>query len=163
MNQLNSLESLKASLFNMQKVIAVIDDDRQILQALGAWLHMMGGRGSFHSTAEGLLDALVRQTDGLHVRIDVSSRNTYPLAGAIIDLNLPDINGVKLIHKLHQLQPGLPLVLITAMREDESSLYGELPSGVTRVIKPFDLDVLELAIFGHRSEEEVCDLLEDVY
>ena len=140
---------------NNQQVVVVIDDDLQISQALGTWFHIMGVRGSFHSTAEGFLDTLVRDAQGLHVRMDASSRNSYGLAGVIVDLNLPGINGVKLIQKLHQLQANLPLVLITALREEERARYGDLPPGVVCVKKPFDLDTLEQALFGHSTEQGI--------
>ena len=133
-----------------QPIIAVVDDDRQITQALGTWLQMLGMAGSFHASAESLCEALVYGVDKLQLHTENDSRTGYELAGAIIDLDLPGLDGIQLIQKLHQWQASLRLVLITAISQEKRRAYGELPPGVVCLEKPFDLDTLEQACFGHR-------------
>lgn len=138
-------------------VIAVVDDDVHISHALGEWLNLIGIRGSFHTVAENLLTALESHNDYLQINLDISHQHRYRLIGVIIDINLPDMTGIQLSQKLRHLQADLPIVLISALREEERSRYGELPANVACMKKPFDLDTLEAALFDQMSKSTAGD------
>ncbi|WP_295406651.1 hypothetical protein [uncultured Thiocystis sp.] len=71
----------------------------------------------------------------------------YPLAGAVLNLNLPGLSGATLAHELRRLAPTLPLVIVTGRSETDWTRYGAPPPGTRRLKKPFDLDALEDALF----------------
>lgn len=73
---------------------------------------------------------------------------SYPLVGAVLDLSLPGTSGAELALKLRSIDPLLPIVMITAQREGENDLAGQLPPNIPCLQKPFDLDVLECALFN---------------
>jgi len=56
---------------------------------------------------------------------------------AIVDLSMPDGNGVDLIHKLHQLEPGLPFILYSGYftPEDDSERRAKAMDGIVAVFK----------------------------
>lgn len=127
-------------------VVAVVDDDEHVAGALGSWLELHGLATVCLATAEALLEALAPLPGGMGVAVDSQAATRRPLLGAVLDLNLPGIDGVALAHRLRGLAPGLPLVLITALRDEDRASYGSLPTGVRCLRKPFNLDLLEEAL-----------------
>ena len=111
---------------------------------------MLGIATTLHRSGEQLLAWLQSNgntSDGLINKND-------PLQAVILDINLPGINGIQLAHKLRDSFPDLPMVLITALREDEVQSLGVLPLGVSYIRKPFDLDMLEDRLF--RPQDDQC-------
>jgi DNA-binding response OmpR family regulator len=78
---------------------------------------------------------------------DGSGPAEFRLVGAVLDLNLPGITGIELARALRCLSPGLPLAIVTALNDDDRLRYGNPPSGIRCLKKPFDLDALEEALF----------------
>ena len=111
------------------------------------WLDLQNVCAIHHVSGESLLKS-IHQEDG-HLVLHKEGRNptTFPLVGAVLDLNLPGMNGFELASRLRQLVPELPIVIITALREHERSRYGSPPSGIKCLKKPFDLVALEDALF----------------
>ena len=139
--------------FERVLTVAIVDDDAQIRQALGAWLAYHGMRAAYHGSGESLLQALAQKIGlkesggGQAGQLTLAAGGGCPvvcrLAGAVLDLNLPGMSGFELGAALRLLDPGLPLVMITALRDEEAVLHGSAPPGVRCLKKPFDLDVLE--------------------
>jgi len=132
---------------SLQGIVAIVDDDPHISRALGMWLDLHGLRATHHTSAESLLQAIHPHDGQLFLRIGVAEQVEFPLVGAVLDLNLPGKSGIELANSLRQLQAGLPLALVTALREEERTRYGLPPAGVRCLKKPFDLDALEDALF----------------
>jgi DNA-binding response OmpR family regulator len=128
-------------------MVAIVDDDPHISRALGMWLELHGLRAAHHISAESLLQAIHLENGALALHIGVSNPLVFPLVGAVIDLNLPGITGFALADRLRKMAPGLPLAIMTALRDDERVCYGHPPAGVQCVKKPFDLALLEDALF----------------
>lgn len=128
----------------LPKIVAVVDDDGEIARALGAWFAVIGLDATLHASAESLL-AAIRQEDNALVVGD--GRDSAVIVGAILDVDLPGMSGIELAHILRKAEPRLPLVLITALREEERGRFGALPAGTRCLKKPFDLDSMEDALF----------------
>ena len=134
-------------------MVAIVDDDPQISRALGVWLDLHALRASHHIAGESLLQ-VIRLQDGKPVmQIGVSNPVSFPLVGVVLDLNLPGINGIELARTLRRLAPTLPLVIVTALGNEDRRPYGPLPSGVCCLKKPFELDELEAALFPQPRPE----------
>jgi DNA-binding response OmpR family regulator len=128
-------------------IVAIVDDDPQVSRALGLWLDLQGLRAVHHISGESLLQS-IHQDDGvLTLHLGSIKPLVIPLVGAVLDLNLPGITGIELAKALRRQSPALPLVVITALREEERARYGAPPPGVRCLKKPFDLDALEDALF----------------
>ena len=129
-------------------IVAIVDDDTQISHALGMWLEQHGLRASHHVNGESLLMSLgERKGRKLPLHTDRNGPAEFRLVGAVLDLNLPGITGIELACTLRRLSPMLPLAIVTALHDDERVRYGSPPSGIRCLKKPFDLDVLEDALF----------------
>jgi CheY-like chemotaxis protein len=124
-------------------MIAIVDDDPEIVYALKTWMEMLGRATTVHGSGEQLLAWLQSN----HNSADDLGNKNYPLNAAILDVNLPGINGIQLARKLRGKFPALPIVLVTALQQDEVHALGSLPLGVSFVRKPFDLDVIEDILF----------------
>lgn len=71
-----------------------------------------------------------------------------PLAGALIDLGLPDRSGDELIREIRAARPGLPIVVATGRDASALSPATRALEAVTFLEKPYDLSQLEAALEG---------------
>ena len=104
------------------KCILVVDDDPDIRQFL---LDRLQGEGYQVKPARNGHDALGAIED--HV-----------FAGVILDIGLPDISGLDVLHDLRILHPDLPVIMITATEAEERALTAIQHGANAYLLKPFD-------------------------
>lgn len=79
----------------------------------------------------------------------------------VLDVMLPDINGLEVLRKLRASQPGLPLLLLTAKESLEDRIAGLAAGGDDYVTKPFSVEelILRLRALMRRTgvSEDNCD------
>jgi DNA-binding response OmpR family regulator len=137
----------QVSLSQPPSVVAVVEDDASLMSALGLWLDMRKVFSLCCPDADGLLMALTQGPHGWSVRglpDGVSGR----LCAAIVDLNLPGMNGLELAKRLLQFDPTLRIMLITAARWQEDPRFHKLPPGISCLSKPFLLEEVEDFVLG---------------
>ena len=127
-----------------QGMVALVDDEVQIVQALKALLSLKDVAASVHESAESLLAALT-QRDGQLWLADADGEPTR-LGAVVLDLNLPGMNGADLAAELHRLRPQLPIVMITAALDEKLLARVQAMPDVTLLSKPFTLESLEQAL-----------------
>lgn len=102
--------------------VLLVEDDDGIANPLGAALR--GGGYAVTRVATGR-EALAMATD--------------ELAAVVLDLGLPDIDGVEVCRRLHDAHPGVPVLMLTA-RTSEADIVVGLDAGADDyVTKPFRL------------------------
>lgn len=142
-----SIQEFKSMSVNGEAgVVALVDDDRQITQVLQNWLDMLEMAAEVHDSAEKLLACLEPAEGRWLVR-----RGPYsgqPLVGAVLDLNLPGLHGFGLAQELRKVSSQLPIVVITAARNEVRASLGNGVDDVVCISKPFKLDVLEKVLMG---------------
>ena len=111
---------------NAKPIIIVIDDDPSILRALR---RLVAGAG---------FD--VRTFD----RPSTLLKSDLPTAGAclVVDIDLPEMNGVELCATLAASGCKLPVILITAHTDEETRRLADGAHPVALLIKPFGRDLL---------------------
>jgi FixJ family two-component response regulator len=112
-----------------RKVIAIVDDDPRILEALGDMLESDGYEVRLHSSGSSVLASGVSNVDCL-----------------IADIGMPLMDGFELRDQLKRLRPELPVFLISGRRDltDEGQADGH---GATEFFrKPFSGPALLAAI-----------------
>lgn len=137
---------LQAAGASSSGVYAVVDDDEALCAALSLWLEIAGVRSERFGSAEQLLKRFARRGAPVGDATDTHPSEDMPLLGAVIDINLPGMNGIALAEALRQRVPTLPLVLITALAAQDRAPYGALPIGVLCLKKPFEMSELMEAL-----------------
>ncbi len=118
-------------------MIAIVDDDKEIADAIGDWVQMLSVKSTVHYSAEELLAKLQ----------GCSFIEGCQYTAAILDINLPGINGLELGRQLRVWFPDLIIVMVTALRIEEINNLGVLPKDARLLRKPYDLDELEKILF----------------
>ena len=113
------------------KTILVVDDDRGCSEQLAKLLRCLGYQAvAVMSGAEALRFVDEHGPPGL----------------VLLDLLMPQMNGIEVLSRLHERYPDVPVCLITALY-DEFLLRAALRLGAYDcVTKPMDLDYLKRAI-----------------
>jgi two-component system response regulator FixJ len=111
-------------------VVIVIDDDPSILRALR---RLVSGAG---------FEVRTFDRPGTLINSDL------PKAGAcmIVDIDLPEMNGVELCARLAASGCRLPVILITAHTDDETRRLAHNANPIALLIKPFGRELLVSSI-----------------
>ena len=126
--------------------ILIIDDEEAIRESLDTLL-----------TLEGFsVDTAVDGSSGM----ELLSRNEYDLL--LLDLALPGQSGIDLLPRIVEMQPHLPVIMITAYGTVGNVVDAIRAGAENFVQKPWDNEKLladiRAAVARHRAEEEVVQL-----
>ena len=121
-----------------KRTIVVVDDDPSILRALR---RLLSGAG---------FDVLTFD------RPSTILKSELPKAGAclVVDINLPEMNGIELCESLAASGCRLPVILITAHTDVETQKQADDAHPAALLIKPFGRELLvnsiEKALLAHQ-------------
>jgi DNA-binding NtrC family response regulator len=76
----------------------------------------------------------------------------YPIDLAIIDIAMPEMNGVELLKKLKQIKPDLEAIMISAYKDAEKVVEAFRAGVYDCIFKPFNLKYLRTAIMAKMIE-----------
>jgi DNA-binding NtrC family response regulator len=126
--------------------VLIIDDEAEIRESLHTLLEMEGYDVETAATGEQGLNRLGQRTFDL----------------VLLDLALPDRNGMDILADLHTQDPGLSVIMITAYGTVENAVKAMQSGAANFVQKPWDNEKLladvRAAIARHRAEEENIQL-----
>lgn len=106
----------------MAHTILLVEDDATLRQLIASGLEGHGYRVLPHGTAAHALAGAAVQ----------------PIALAICDIMLPDMDGVALARQLKVSQPQLPILMLTALGDTEEKLKAFAAGADDYLVKPFD-------------------------
>ena len=110
--------------------ILVVDDEPIVLQSLAAWLRQ---EGYDVETARGAKEAL-----------EFSAERRYDIA--LVDIKMPDIDGLELQSQLAAADPDLTIIIMTAYASVDTAVEA-LKSGATDYLtKPLDIEELKILV-----------------
>ena len=113
-----------------QRVVAVIDDDVDILKAIGRLLKAHGFRLESFASAEAFL----------------ARDSAHELACLVLDIHLGGISGIELQRRLKASGCRLPIIFITAIVDDATRREAMAAGCVAYLRKPFAARLLIDAI-----------------
>ena len=126
--------------------VLIIDDEAAIRESLQTLLEM---DGYATETAASGKEGLVRAGE-------------KPFDLILLDVALPDANGIDLLAELHQRDPGLPVIIITAYGTVENAVRAMQSGAANFVQKPWDNEKLladvRAAVARRKAEEENVQL-----
>jgi DNA-binding NtrC family response regulator len=140
---------------NDEPTILIVDDNEDLLQTFALILKR---RGFCVETAGNGISA-----------VDKFKEQTFDVT--LMDIVMPEMNGVEAFKKMKEVQPGAPVILMTAY-SDEELLQTAKEEGVRKIIhKPIKIDqLIEIITDAANSEpilvidddEDICDTLTKV-
>ncbi|HAR94367.1 MAG TPA: hypothetical protein DCR97_00140 [Deltaproteobacteria bacterium] len=113
----------------MEKKVLLIDDEASLRRTVGYGLMQRGYDAELCENGMRGLQAL-----------ETYKKQNVPLDCAIVDIRLPDIDGLKLLKVIRFNYPGLPVVIITGHGNDQIAQEAKAADGYLE--KPFDMDDL---------------------
>lgn len=119
----------------MEPQVFVIDDEDSVRNSLSALLDAVGHKTQSFATAAEFLDALA-ETDPQLPRC------------LLLDLQLPDMNGLDLLKELISRDESMPTIIMTGHGDDEIESTAIQQNAVACFQKPFDASQLLNVLSG---------------
>ena len=110
--------------------IALVDDERVLVDSLAIELTERGHAVRSFYTAGTFLDYI---------------RNSEPDV-ILLDLQLPDLNGLEVLHRVKQVHTRIPVIIITAHGNVDTAIQAMKGGAFDYINKPFDLDEMDILI-----------------
>ena len=128
-----------------RNTILVVDDER-------------GVRQSFNMVLKDEFNVLLAESG--EEAADIFSKNPVDLI--LLDILLPDINGIDLLAKLKEMDPGIEIIMVTAVNAVQTAVKAIKIGAYEYIIKPFNVDevisVIHRALEKHSLVKEVTYL-----
>ena len=112
--------------------ILLVEDEKHIAQGI-----------IFNLELEGFL---ITHTETGAAAMDAFGRQSFDLV--VLDLMLPDSHGFDLCREMRKTQPKLPILMLTALGEEQDRVSGLKEGADDYLTKPFSLDEFLLRIRG---------------
>lgn len=106
--------------------VFIVDDDAAVRQAVTLLVQSLGLRAQAYASAEAFLEAYDPSSDGC----------------LVLDLHMPGMNGVELQQELTARGVRIPVIVITAYKDDPLTVRAQESGALTVLYKPFKRDVL---------------------
>jgi len=131
--------------FLLNKIL-IIDDEEHLCWALEKGLRQEGYQVITATRGKEGLELIQHETPSL----------------VILDLKMPEMDGLEVLVKAKDLMPKLPVIMITAHGSIDTAIEAMKLGAIDYIVKPFDLDELKIvvkqALMVSRLREEVVFL-----
>ncbi|MDZ7760917.1 MAG: sigma-54 dependent transcriptional regulator [Desulfovermiculus sp.] len=121
--------------------ILVLDDDKSLREVLDVALSEQ--------------QHTIHQAGSISEAISLVTNEIVDLA--LVDLRLGIESGLDFLHKLQDLHPGLPVIMITAYADSQSAVSAMKLGAKDYIAKPFDLDELLLLVERHLEHSRLAE------
>ncbi len=112
--------------------VLVVDDDQGVRDVVVRFLKTKGFKQvSSAGTGKECLELIEKEEVGL----------------VLLDVRLPDIDGIEVLRKIKQIRKSTPVIMITGFPDEETTREAMKEGAYDYIIKPFDLFYLELILF----------------
>jgi two-component system copper resistance phosphate regulon response regulator CusR len=125
------------------KKILIIEDDHRLSESISSSLEKEGYQCT--SAFDGQMALKFFETESYHL--------------VVLDLNLPKINGIELCKKFREVNPQVPILIITAFSDIESKMEAFDLGADDYLVKPFHLKELsaKVKVFLKRAEQTILE------
>jgi DNA-binding NtrC family response regulator len=114
---------------SVQPSILIVDDEQSVRKTLTVILKKLGNILSASNGDEALSILCASKIDLV-----------------LLDVRLPDINGIDLLKKIKKIDPDIVAIMITAVPETKTAVEAMKLNAYDYIIKPFDIDELKAKI-----------------
>jgi two-component system response regulator AtoC len=123
----------------IQQKILIVDDESSMRRIMEIMLQRLDYQ-------------VLQATNGQHA-LDLLKQQTVDLI--ITDLRMPGMDGMTLLHMLQQQNSHIPVIIITAHGTVESAVNAMKHGAFDFIIRPFEIDVMEMTIKRALQVEKV--------
>lgn len=106
------------------------------------------------------VDTVKNGKEALHM----AKENYYDVA--ILDIRMPEMDGLQAFYEIHKIKPNLPIILMTAFGSSETAVDAMKHGAYDYILKPFNLDEVKIivnrAIRMQQLTREVVYLTQEV-
>ncbi len=117
--------------YDLTSRILIVDDDKSVRDFLGRFLSM---KGYEH----------VQSAETGQEAVEIVQKGDFKLV--LLDIKLPDMDGIDVLRRIKQLSNNTAVIMITGFPEEEKAKQMIKEGAYDYIIKPFDLDYLELSV-----------------
>ncbi len=110
--------------------ILIIDDEKHLCWALEKAMRQEGYQALSATSGKKGLELIKEESPSL----------------VILDLKMPEMDGLEVLRKAREIQPGLPVIMLTAHGTIETAIEAMKIGAVDYLTKPFDLEELKIVI-----------------
>src|SRR5262245_7556332 len=132
----------------MPATILIVDDEKNILLTLSQALQLQGYRTELAASGQIALDVL----------------STRPVDAVLMDVKMPDMDGLTALEKLHQQKPKLPVIMMSGHGSIETAVRATQLGARDFLEKPIARDRLLVALrnaLEHQAAIEELEVLRD--
>lgn len=122
---------MENSNYDKEIKILVVDDDKSVRYFLDLFLKKKGYQN-------------VQSVETGQEALDIIKKEEVNLV--LLDVRLPDLNGVEVLRRIKQINEQIPVIMITAYPEEEKAKEAIKEGAYDYIVKPFDLYYLELIL-----------------
>jgi CheY-like chemotaxis protein len=112
------------------KPVLVVDDEEIVRESVSDWLK---SEGYDVDSAE----------DGLRA-LDKVKKKDYEVV--VLDMKMPGMDGLTVLKQLHETNPGIKVIIITAYASVETAVQALKDGAVDYIVKPFEPEQLEKSV-----------------
>jgi len=116
----------------MEKTILIVDDELYILDSMQRML------STFHYR-------ILTAASGSEA-LDTLASNDVDLI--IVDIRMPEIDGKKIFTKVHEIEPDIPVIIITGMDIEDGKAFADKHGAYGFLAKPIEMETLKPLIEG---------------
>ncbi|MGQ9532166.1 MAG: sigma-54-dependent transcriptional regulator [Desulfotomaculales bacterium] len=127
----------------MAAKIVIIDDEEHMCWALERAMRQEGYQAFTATSGRKGLELVRREAPSL----------------VILDLKMPEMDGLEVLRRLRKMNPKLPVIMITAYGTIQTAIEAMKLGAVDYITKPFDLDELKIVV---RKALELSHLITEV-
>ena len=113
--------------------ILIVDDDPNVRDFLKLFLKFKGYRD-------------VRTADKGQDALEAVKKEDLRLV--LLDIMLPDLNGVEVLRQVKETNPDVSVIMITGYPDEEKARELLKQGAYDYIVKPFDLNYLELSVLS---------------
>jgi len=117
--------------YDRKSKILIIDDDKSVRDFLKIFL-----------TKKGYAD--VQSVEGGRRGIEIAQKDNIRLV--LLDIKLPDMDGLEVLREIKKIKTDAAVIMITGYPEEEKAKEMLKAGAYDYIVKPFDLEYLELSV-----------------
>lgn len=119
--------------------ILLVDDEEVVRDALSEWLTHLGYE--------------TKSVEDGYKAIEQIEMSDWDVA--LVDLKMPGMDGIEVLHRIHSIKPALPVIIITGHGTVDSAVLAMKEGAADYIMKPFNPEEINVIIKKLLEQQEI--------